>query len=340
MTVPLKIGVEKPLQTHTLPTKIPLAGTSFDVLQEEDSFIIIDLNLSFSLDRHIEALNKEASHSKFFVWQEPKKVTTVPVMAALDLKTEDMPSLCEFSLTIPVWASIFKKPPPVFDMNKWAESQQFDNFVYVPNCTKHSSAQAEDCTSNSNYTQVMLNAYQSMCETNGINPVVCLPNDRTKRVLSLSTFDAVQPGVEGQRVAGLAGSSLLDFDDSKYARDYLTAITALAPEKYSREPARRTVLAKSEFILAGRFSHTYNQRFVKGFLEALSRVFHEEFSCAFKDKETEVQTTLVGIMRNMVMSGLVLVDEYEDFERRLWALNLGGSSELIMKIYRSVGEPQ
>lgn len=338
MTIPIKIRAEKREACRALPEKLPLNNGFFSILKEEDDHIIIDLNPTYDLNAHIAELNIFTESDRFSVWQEAKKKAPPPVMSPISLSVEDLTHVKASPLSTLVWSNIFKKPDPVQDLTQWAESDAFDCFIYVPNCTT-SIGSEEDCTSNANYTQVMLNAYQNMCVEERINPTVLLKSGKTKKALSLSTFDAVQPTEQKERASGLAGSSLVDFDDSAYANKFLESVSKLPARQYSKEPAKMAVLAKSEFILAGKFSHVYNQKFVKKFLEALANDFEEEFSCAFKDRQTEVQATLVNLMRNMVMCSMVLIEESDYFESNVWGMGLGEANcELIMRIYRSVGE--
>lgn len=235
-----------------------------------------------------------------------------------------------------VWNAIFKKPPPVFDRQHWAESEVSDKFIYIPNCTKFEGASAEDCNSNALYTQVMLEAYQEVCRARKVNPLVRLHTGSEVPVLNLRPFQASQTHIPGERASGFANSTLVDFDDGSFAKDFITAVSLLRPDQFTTEPAKQTVLAKSELILAGKASHMYNQRFMKTYFTLMTVNYAEDLDEVFKANTTQAQTTILNIFRGMVSDNIVLESGMEEFTARLWHSGMGEYQEFICKIYQEV----
>lgn len=235
-----------------------------------------------------------------------------------------------------VWNAVFKKPPPVFDRQHWAESAVSDKFIYIPNCTRFEGQSAEDYNSNSMYTQIMLEAYQDVCRARQVNPLVRLHTGTEIPVLSLKPFQASQTHIPQERASGFANSTLVDFDDGSFAKDFITAVSLLRPEQFTTEPAKQTVLAKSELILAGKASHMYNQRFMQNFFTLMTVNYAEDLDEVFKTNATQAQTTILNIFRGMVSDGTVLENGIEEFKVRLWHNGMGEYEDFVCKIYQEV----
>jgi len=235
-----------------------------------------------------------------------------------------------------VWSAIFKKPPPVFDRQHWADSGVSDKFIYIPNCTRFEGPSAEDYNSNSMYTQIMLEAYQDVCRKRKVNPLVRLESGAEVPVLNLRPFQASQTHKPGERASGFANSTLVDFDDGAFAKDFITAVSLLRPDQFTTEPAKQTVLAKSELILAGKASHIYNQRFMKDYFSILTVNYAEDVKEEFKTNATQAQSTILNIFRGMVSDGVVLEAGIEEFKSRLWLSGMGEYVDFVCKIYQEV----
>lgn len=235
-----------------------------------------------------------------------------------------------------VWNAIFKKPPPVFDRQHWAESEVSDKFIYIPNCTRFEGASAEDYNSNSMYTQVMLEAYQEVCRGRKVNPLVRLHAGSEIPVLNLKPFQASQTHIPGERASGFANSTLVDFADGEFAKDFITAVSLLRPDQFTTEPAKQTVLAKAELILAGKASHMYNQRFMKTYFTLMTVNYAEDLEGVFKTSATQAQSTILNIFRGMVSDNIVLESGIEEFKARLWHSGMGEYEDFICKIYTEV----
>jgi len=235
-----------------------------------------------------------------------------------------------------VWSAIFKKPPPVFDRQHWADSPVSDKFIYIPNCTRFEGPSAEDYNSNAMYTQIMLEAYQDVCRKRKVNPLVRLAAGAEVLVLNLKPFQASQTHIPGERASGFANSTLVDFDDGIFAKDFITAVSLLKPEQYTTEPAKQTVLSKAELILAGKASHMYNQRFMKDYFSLMTVNFAEDLEEEFKGNSTQAQATILNIFRGMVADGIVLESGIEEFQARLWQSGMGDYADFVCKIYQEV----
>lgn len=222
-----------------------------------------------------------------------------------------------------VWDTVFRKPAPVRDLIDWSESQMADQYVYLPNSIRKQGAEAEEYMTNAYYTEVLTNAYRAMCETLQIKPVAVLSDG-----VSLISCHTVQPhhgsqmSQEGERSTRLANSKLIDFDDSPYAKEFIKHILKLKPFQYENESIRRTVLAKVEYALMGRTSHTYNQKFMKRFMQKFD---HLDYANSER---------VLHVLSSMVSDGLVLEDSYEEFEKRLIRGRLDGDMPTLLQIFK------
>lgn len=232
----------------------------------------------------------------------------------VDISLEEPISGCKVSLNKPIWQSVFRKPPPVIDLQQWLATSEADEYVYVPNDASKSLSEAEDIVSNSMYTEVLVNAYRRMAKKLGINPVVQIMDGHTAPVMNITPIWGSQPYPLGERSGRLANSMLLDFDDSYFANEYITAICDLECHEFEKEPIRKRVLAKVEHILMGRTSHTYNQRFVHNLYEKL---MHQSVDSAWAQNRIGVTNTVLGILKQMLLEGVVMEDSMDIFITRL-----------------------
>lgn len=313
---------------------INYVGEVMDVISVTEGVVSIAMSSNLSIIDHRLALSMACPHETFTLLEEQSQRETKAHLQNLNLDAVDLVNFK--SKSTPVWNSLFVKPPPVFDRRHWASTEESDSYIYIPNCTKYAGEETEDFNSNAMYTQIILNSYKLMCEEEGINPMVRLASGAELPVLSVETRHGVRNDMPGERAAGLANSTLVDFDDSKYGTKYLECVVNLGSRFVAKEPARRTVLAKCEYILAGKMSHTYNQRFVKYFLDSLNEIYAIEFEGMFKNNSIEAQASIVGILRAMVMDGFVLEESVAVFEAKLWAMNLGHASEFLLRVYNDV----
>lgn len=312
---------------------IKYKGEKLTVVFDGSDSVSMVMSEHLTIAQHREALEQNLPGVSVELVEPATKKT-----AQLQTLNLDSVDLVNFKpKNVPVWGNIFRKPPPVFDRGRWGTSEVSDEYIYIPNCSKYGGEEAEDFNSNAMYTQVMLSAYKLMCLKEDINPLVLLRDGSEYHVEELLTRHGVRNSAPGERAAGLANSCLVDFDDSKYGKVFLEAVAAVPAVEISREPARRTVLSKCEYILAGKRSHTYNQRFVKTYLELLADEHKNEFNEMFKERSGEAQANIVGIFRAMVMDGFVLDEGSEIFEARLWAASMGDSTDFLLRVYREAG---
>lgn len=340
--IPLKLKIEPSVNQSLLRagdtiTNITNGRKGFVIKEVHAGYVIVDMNLEMSAKDHVVCLSRVLPDHEVTVYvDKPPEIVTIKQPIKLD--STDLSVYDHAPCNVPVWANIFRKPSAVFDRAHWAESEEADKYIYIPNCTRFRGQDAEDSTSNSIYTEVMLNSYKLMCRQAEINPVVRLMSGQELPALSITPAQALQPNKVSEMVSGLAGSFLVDFDDSKYGKLFLQTIAALDQDYYHTETARMNVLSKSEFILSGKFSHTYNQRFVKQFLALVNNYYAPELAEAFGETVTEAATSLVGILRTMVIEGKVLEDSLESFKERAWSASLGQHIELLTELYNKAGD--
>lgn len=250
----------------------------------------------------------------------------------VDISLEEPISGCKIPLNKPIWQSVFRKPSPVIDLQHWLATREADEYVYVPNDASKSIAEAEDIVSNSMYTEVLVNAYKKMAKRLGVNPRVKMFDGITVPVMNLTPMWGTQPHPVGERSARLANSTLVDFDDSAYASDYITAICDLECHEFEKEPIRKRVLAKVEHILMGRTSHTYNQRFVHNLYEKL---MHQSVDSAWAQNRIGVTNTVLGILKQMLLEGVVMEDSMDMFITRLNNFGYAKYQEDFEKLFES-----
>lgn len=250
----------------------------------------------------------------------------------VDISLEEPISGCKVPLNKPIWQSVFRKPSPVIDLQHWLATGEADEYVYVPNDASKSIVEAEDTVSNSMYTEVLVNAYKKMAKRLGINPLVKMLDGITVPLMNLTPMWGTQPHPVGERSARLANSTLVDFDDSAYASDYITAICDLECHEFEKEPIRKRVLAKVEHILMGRTSHTYNQRFVHNLYEKL---MHQSVDSAWAQNRIGVTNTVLGILKQMLLEGVVMEDSMDMFITRLNNFGYAKYQEDFEKLFES-----
>lgn len=234
-----------------------------------------------------------------------------------------------------IWDSIFVKPTPVVDLQQWLHTSESDEYVYLPNDASKMSWESEQFTSNAMYTEVMVNAYNLLCQRKDIRPKARLVNGLTVSLRGLTPIQGSQHTVPGENASRLANSKLIDFDDSGFATDFLECICDLRTDQYESEPIRRRVLAKVEHILMGRTSHTYNQRFI----HALYNRFVNELmpDDPWADHRVPLTNCILSVVKQMVMDGLVLEDSKEIFLHKLQAMGFGEFSGALSKVFDQCG---
>jgi hypothetical protein len=98
---------------------------------------------------------------------------------------------------------------------------------------------------------------------------------------------------------------------------------ALRPYQYESESVLRTVLAKAEYILMGKTSHTYNQKFMKRFMER------------FEDADQSNADRVLHILSGMITEGLILEDSREQFKARIIRGRLDADLDALMYIFEA-----
>jgi hypothetical protein len=225
-----------------------------------------------------------------------------------------------------IWDSIFAKRPPVLNFQQWVKTSESEKFVYLPNDGTKSLEESEEVASNAYYTEVLVNAYHLLCERQNCNPKVLLADGTEIYALKVKPSDGTQHTCVGEVSARLANSTLMGFDDSIYAKEFIECICDLGPESFEKEQVRKRVLAKVESILMGRTSHTYNQRFIHALYELFA---DEETEVPWQAHRIQVAQSVMGILRQMVVEGLILEDNRAMFIARLRSL---GYSEFEKEI--------
>lgn len=224
-----------------------------------------------------------------------------------------------------IWDSVFKKPPPVTDIKAWSVSGESDEYVYIPNNLAKEGDEVEAFIANAHYTEVLTEAYRTMCEAHTLSPYVALQDGSTAPCAMVRGCHGAQYRVAGEKAGRLANSTLIDFDDSGYAEEFIKHIMSLGKDQYENEVVLRRVLAKVEHILMGRSSHTYNQRFIQRFLDILDE--GEGFGGGTKDK-------LLSVFQTMTQSGHVLEDSIDEFTSRCSRAGLLEHLPSLEKIFR------
>jgi hypothetical protein len=311
--------------------ELPGGEGSFELLVKSQTSVHLVVSIQQLVARYIEQLSVD-NPDILFSLSEADSVTLGgpgPVdVADIDVDVKKLAILGK-----PIWNSLFKKPVPVMDRSKWAESQDSDEYVYLPNCTRYRGNDAEDFNSNTLYTEVLLEAYKAMCESCGINPVVRTKKGMEIPVLDVETYRSLQTTCIGERASGLVGSTLIDFDDSKYAKKFITCIQDLDPDLVTNQPAKQTVLAKVEHILAGKSSHIFNQRLMQNVFSLMSVLYFEDIQELYKDRSGDVVCRVADILKCMVDSGFVLQKSHIEFQTRLQSGGLSHGAELLLKIF-------
>ena len=224
-----------------------------------------------------------------------------------------------------VWNSVFRKPPPVGDIKAWATSAESDEYVYVPNNLAKEGDEAEAFMANAHCTEILTEAYRTMCASQGISPRVATQDGTVFLCDSVKGHYGAQYKVVGEKASRLANSTLIDFDDSAYAVEFIRQIMSLRKDQYESEAVLRRVLAKVEHILMGRSSHTYNQRFIQKFLDLLDQQ-EDECDGVSRDK-------ILSIFQTMLLNGVVLEDSIEDFTARAVRAGLRDKLPLLKETF-------
>lgn len=342
-------------EAELLPANITVAGRQVTLRLHSATIFIADCDAPINPQLVVSMLDMmlgiQASHERELPGKfkpEPNEQITEEIdrlIAEQDLEFQELQKITEpqieLNLTDPsldsmvptglkVWDSCFVKLPPVVDLEQWMATKEADGCVYLPNDSSKYGDDAEQTLSNSLYTEVMVEAYILMCQRLTIKPRIQLASGAVIPFNELCPMAGTQHTVPGERSARIANSKVLDFDDSGYAKEFIQAICDLKPWQYDKEPVRRRVLAKVEYILMGRTSHTYNQRFI----HALYNSFVNDTSeVPWAKHRVAVASCVMAILKQMVVEGLVLEDNKELFLVRIRKMGFGAYSEPIGIIY-------
>jgi hypothetical protein len=225
-----------------------------------------------------------------------------------------------------IWNSIFAKRKPVVNLNLWVNTEEANDFVYLPNDISKQGDAVEESISNALYTEVMVNAYRNLCRSKNIDPYVRLVDGSLLQCRIMLPMDGSQHTVPTETAARLANSTLVNFDDSAFAKDFISCVCDLTPAEFEKEPVRRRVLAKVEHILMGRSSHTYNQRFIHAIYEEFTNV---DETTPWWQYRADIAKGVMGILTQMVVESLVLEDNKEIFIARICSLGFAEFAEPI-----------
>lgn len=302
----VKEGQELPPTLHSKKGPVKVVGHTATTVE-----VVMNPNLSYL--EHAKAVTD---------FLEGKSVVSLrDIQVDIPLDVDDL-DLMEPE-GVPVWDTVFRKPAPVRDLVDWGESQLADQYVYLPNSIRKQGVEAEEYMTNAYYTEVLTNAYRTMCETLKIKPVAMLADGVHQIACHLvQPHHGSQMSSDGERSTRLANSKLIDFDDSPYAKEFIKHILKLRPCQYENESIRRTVLAKVEYALMGRTSHTYNQKFMKRFMQK------------FEVMDQTHSERVLHILSSMISDGLVLEDSQGEFEKRLIRSRLDSDLPLLLEIFK------
>lgn len=234
-----------------------------------------------------------------------------------------------------IWDSVFTKPAPVANLSQWANLDIADSYVYLPNDLSKPLGQQEEATSNSMYTEVLVNAYVRLCRQEGIKPKVQLSCGLVLPVDTLSPFQGTQHNVPGETASRLANSSLVNFDDRNYAVEFIACICDLDSWEYESEAVRRRVLSKVEHILMGRTSHTSNQRVIHALYNRF--IYELEENDPWAADRVGIARCVMGVLKQMVTDGYVLADSTDIFIHKMTALGFGLFSQALTEVYNQYG---
>lgn len=268
-------------------------GELIRILSVQVGQAVFELNEELSVKAHMEALKAYLGGNAQVGTEELKEA---PLLASVPK----------------VWDSIFRKPQPVLDLLAWSSTEESDAYVYLPN-TLRRSTDTEEYIANAHFTEVLTNAYRSMCKDLGIQPTAQLIQGAIIHCHEVRPYQGAQHNVVGERASRLANSRLVDFDDSPHAGAFLRALKSLRPKDYENEDVLRRVLAKVECILTGHTSITYNQKFIQRFFE----------------KDSEPDGNIMAILKSMTVDGLVLSESLHEFRRRLIVGDIKETEELL-----------
>lgn len=230
-----------------------------------------------------------------------------------------------------IWDSIFVKPMPVVNVNNWLQGIESDDYVYVPNDSSKRPEEQEESLSNAMYTEIMVNAYRLLCERKNINPKIRLQNGIVMQAKSIRPVHGTQHTILGEKSSRLANSKLEDFNDSAFAKDYIECICDLEESQFEKESIRRRVLSKVEYILMGRTSHTYNQRFIHLLYDKFVNQVGEDDP--WVNHRVPLTHCILGTLKQMVVEGLVLEDNMELFLLRLKGAGFGDFQEGVSRVF-------
>lgn len=302
------------LGDNNVPDSFDFQGEAIIVIEHGEGTITVALNENVSIRDHIKAVQIGLGPGIQVHRDRPE----VP-MVDIPLERGEVANMVPSGAL--VWNTIFRRPQPVVSIQEWCASEASDRYVYLPNDLKKQGNSAEPYAANAVYTEVLTNAYRRMCQKLGIKPRAALVDGTVVNCWEIHPRHGTQMLSSGSRAARLADSTLIDYDDSGYAADFIQAIMDLEVYHYEDEAVRRRVLSKVELMLMGRTSHTYNQKFIQKFLERVTGVTREI-------------DTLLNILVSMVREGLVLEDSEGDFMSRALSSKVAGEIQGIMEVYR------
>ena len=298
MNTPLKIYLDPPLTRGDLNLKA-CGNITFESLN--GACLVVGMDEDMTIKGHLQAIKNQLG-SKYEVSLEP-------------IKGSDEPP------PVPVWESIFTKPEPVTNLLAWNLSDESDRFLFTPNDRSKDHTQAEACQTNALMNEILLNSYQQMMLSVGVNFQVRLHNGLVVWINRLNCMDALQVDVEGGKVARLCNSKLVEGeDDSMYAKGFIHALESLPSGFYENEALKVKALARVETILLGHTNHCHNQRFIQRF-QASGGV--------------EMSSSVVPVLSAMMQEGFVMEKSLTEFKMRLDTMRLGDLSAELSKIYES-----
>lgn len=349
--------------TQRIPPIIHLRGFTVNVLNWSASHITVDLPKELSVNQLIQGLDVSLGLSAWPMISGEIKEVTGPSLLREDPTEEDLHyemarlvetqhyeleqseddvelpvieiniNTADVELLQPVgrhiWDSLFAKREPVYDLKAWITTAEADNYVYLPNDLSRGN-HAEDYISNAYYTQVLVNAYTLLCKRFGLDPKIMLANKQVERCAYLHPLDGTQTTVKDGIADRLANSKLVNFDDSDYAREFLVCLCDLTPDQFHNEPTRRRVLSKAEFILMGRSSHGYNQKFVRALYDSL---FNSGPDVPWETDRELVCTAALNCAHQMVIEGMIVEDKKDLFLSRMASYGYGHLLTALAKVF-------
>lgn len=235
----------------------------------------------------------------------------------------------------PVWDRLFAKPSPVPLLSEWVYSEESHKYVYLPNDNSRPEGCGEDVVSNAFYTEILVNAYVSLCRDMGITPSIMLSDGKTiLQCLSLTPMEGTQHAVLGEISGRLANSKLIDFDDSMFHLQFLECLKSLEKHQYENASVHRTVTAKAERVLLGYTSHTSNHTFIKRYYAHMLDNFLANQALGTGLGNPYLLSAVMSTFKRMVEDDMVIEDNQTKFIQRLSSGGFHNESEALGAIFR------